>query len=78
MDLTARACALYENSAVPVREIARRAGVTERTIYKYAQKGGWKARYAWQFAPIKGVGGRFIRRADKGKPFARGLGDRSG
>ena len=46
-DLTARVRALYENSAVPVREIARRAGVTERTIYKYAQKGGWKARYAW-------------------------------
>jgi hypothetical protein len=46
-DLTARVRALYENSAVPVREIARLAGVTERTLYKYAQKGGWKARYAW-------------------------------
>jgi hypothetical protein len=46
-DLTARVRALYENSAVPVREIAAVAGVSERTLYKYAQKGGWKARYAW-------------------------------
>jgi hypothetical protein len=107
-DLTARVRALYENSAVPVREVARLAGVTERTLYKYAQKGGWKPRYAWidrggvqrrwranmqsnmqsnvrslaqsetTFAPgnftaVKGAGGRFIARADKGKPFARGL-----
>jgi hypothetical protein len=86
--LTARARALYETSAVPVREIAALAGVTERTIYKYAQKGGWKARYAWvdrggvagrrrrandAFAPAKGAGGRFIRREDSGQPFARGL-----
>ena len=107
--------ALYENSAVPVREVARLAGVTERTLYKYAQKGGWKPRYAWidrggvqrrwradvqslvqsnvrsnvrtlaqskvtgttvapgNFTPVRGAGGRFIARADKGKPFARGL-----
>ncbi len=87
-DLTARVRALYENSAVPVREIAAVAGVTERTLYKYAQKGGWKPRYAWvdrggvarrgrpaagAVAPAKGAGGRFIRRADSGKPFPRGL-----
>jgi hypothetical protein len=96
-DLTARVRALYENSAVPVREIAALAGVTERTLYKYAQKGGRKPRYAWidpggfahrrwqakaqskaTFAPgnstlARGAGGRFIARADKGKPFARGL-----
>lgn len=86
-DLTARVRALYETSAVPVREIARRAGVTERTLYKYARKGGWTARYAWvdrggvarrrraggAVSPVKGAGGRFIRGADKGKPFARGL-----
>ncbi len=80
--------ALYENSAVPVREIAAVAGVTERTIYKYAQRGGWKARYAWvdrggvarrgrpaaeAVAPAQGAGGRFIRREDSGKPFPRGL-----
>ena len=28
---------------------------------------------AGQFTPVKGAGGRFIARADKGKPFARGL-----
>jgi predicted transcriptional regulator len=99
-DLTAHVRALYEGSAVPVAEIARLVGVTERTIYKYAAKQGWKPRYAWrpgggrppkkpqgagkpalrreqrrqaQFAPAKGAGGRFIRRADKVKPFAVGL-----
>jgi hypothetical protein len=85
-DLTARARALYEDSAVPVREIARLCGVTERSIYKYAAKGGWQSHYRWAgsdargegtppaaFAPVKGAGGRFIRREDKGKPVARGL-----
>jgi hypothetical protein len=87
-DLTARVRALYENSAVPVAEIARLAGVTERTLYKYAQKGGWKPRYAWidrgglahrrwrapaPFAPVKGAGARFVMREHKGKPFAHGL-----
>jgi hypothetical protein len=89
--------ALYEDTAVPVREIARRAGVTERTLYKYARRNNWKSRYAWiadgarpparpgrrrwseaseraaQVAPAKGAGGRFIRRDDIGKPFARGI-----
>lgn len=87
MSLTARVRALYEHSAVPVAEIASVAGVTERTIYKYAAKERWTPRYAWaadgsrprgwragkRFAPEKGAGGRFIRRADKGKPFAVGL-----
>jgi hypothetical protein len=85
-DLTERVRALYEGSAVPVREIAARAGVTERTIYKYAAKHAWKPRYRWtpdgarprawrprvRFAPAKGAG-RFIRRDDKGKPIAAGL-----
>jgi hypothetical protein len=85
--------ALYEHSAVPVAEIASVAGVTERTIYKYAAKQRWTPRYAFtwrcagaadgsrprgrraakRFAPQKGAGGRFIRRADKGKAFATGL-----
>jgi hypothetical protein len=90
--------ALYEDTAVPVREIARRAGVTERTLYKYARKSGWTPRYAWtsdgarpagrpqtgaaretgqqraqRFAPVKGAGGRFVRREDAGKPFAQGI-----
>jgi len=82
-NLTERARALYEDSAVPVREIAAVAGVTERTIYKYAAKHAWKPRYRWspdrgwraraKFAPAKGAGARFIRREDKGRPFATGL-----
>jgi hypothetical protein len=81
--LTARVRRLYEDSAVPVREIASLAGVSERTIYKYAARHGWKPRYAWardrgwrarpKFAGVKGAGGRFIRRDDKGKPYRQGL-----
>ena len=85
--LTKRVRKLYEETAVPVREIASLAGVTERTVYKYAAKHDWRPRYRWRpdgarprgwragqrFAPAKGAGGRFIRREDKGKPFAAGL-----
>jgi hypothetical protein len=103
--LTERVRALYEGSVVPVREIARLAGVSERTIYKYVRKGGWRRRHAGPalglsadvfagadaatgaanagggptagaglgFAPVKGAGGRFIRREDKDLPQARGL-----
>jgi predicted transcriptional regulator len=84
-NLTQKARSLYENSAVPVAEIARLCGVTERTIYKYAAKERWTPRYRWaathprrwraeaRVAPVKGAGGRFVRRADKGQPFASGL-----
>jgi hypothetical protein len=73
--------ALYEEDVVPVREIAGIAGVTERTLYKYIEKGGWRRRHACparatadaRFAPVKGAGGRFIRREDKDLPFARGI-----
>jgi hypothetical protein len=41
----ARVRHLYEDTAVPVREIARLAGVTERTLYKYVAKGKWRRRY---------------------------------
>ena len=44
-DLTARIRALYEDTNVPVREIAAIAGVTERTLYKYVEKHGWTKRY---------------------------------
>src|SRR5437764_2546304 len=109
--LSERVRALYEGSVVPVREIARLAGVSERTIYKYVRKGGWRRRHAGPardlpaevlaeadaavaaaaaadavggaetagpgfglgFAPVKGAGGRFIRREDKDLPQARGL-----
>jgi len=43
---TLRVRALYEDSAVPMREIARLAGVHERTLYKYARKCGWRRRNA--------------------------------
>jgi hypothetical protein len=43
--LTARVRALYEGAAVPVREIAKLAGVSERTVYKYVEKHGWQKRY---------------------------------
>jgi hypothetical protein len=92
-DLTVRVRALYEETSVPVREIARLAGVNERTLYKYVEKHNWTRRYRspardaaaagansrWRrqrrdgVAPVKGAGGRFIRRADKDKPFATGL-----
>jgi hypothetical protein len=78
--LTAQVRALYEDSAVPVREIANVTGVSERTIYKYAAKQRWKRRYARapdlsseDLAPARGAGARFIRREDKGQPFAQGL-----
>lgn len=45
-DLIARIRALYEDTSVPVREIAGLAGVSERTLYKYVEKRGWKKRYA--------------------------------
>ena len=46
-DLMAHVRRMYEDSIIPVRDIAQRAGVTERTLYKYARKNNWKPRYAW-------------------------------
>jgi hypothetical protein len=43
--LTERVRDLYENSIVPVREIARLAGVTERTLYRYVERHGWQRRH---------------------------------
>jgi hypothetical protein len=43
--LTEQVRALYEDSVVPVRELAGIAGVSERTLYKYVQKGDWRRRY---------------------------------
>ena len=68
--LTERVRALYQDSVVPVREIARLAGVTERTIYKYARQQGWRPRLA---RLARGAGGRFIALADQAKPHPRGL-----
>jgi hypothetical protein len=68
--VTERARALYEDSVVPVREIARLCGVTERTLYKYAEKGHWRRRHR---RLAKGAGGRFIPLAEEGKPHPTGL-----
>jgi len=86
--------ALYEEGVVPVREIAQHIGVSERTLYKYVQRGRWRRRYAHGVGvgggadadegdgggapcppsrPVRGAGGRFIRRADAGRPHAHGL-----
>lgn len=61
-DLMAQVRALYEATAVPVREIARRAGVAERTLYKYARKQNWKPRYAWTPDGARPVGRAAPRR----------------
>ena len=77
-DLTARVRALYEGSAVPVREIARLADVSERTIYKYVAKGGWTRRHACPArdeAVAAAHRGRRSRSASAFKP-AKGAGGR--
>ena len=68
--LTDRVRALYEGGVVPVREIAALAGVSDRTIYKYAARHGWRPRVT---RLVRGVGGRFVPLADDGKPHAVGL-----
>ena len=69
--LTAHVRDLYEAGVVPVREIAAIAGVSERTLYKYAQKGGWTRRNARRNP--RGAGGRFVAAEDAGLPHASGL-----
>jgi hypothetical protein len=78
--LTERVRVLYEETVVPVREIARLAGVTERTIYKYARKERWTPRLTRLSLdgtaaglPARGAGARFIPGEEAGKPFATGL-----
>src|SRR6478736_1064326 len=44
-ELTEKIRALYEAGVVPVAEIARIAGVHQRTLYKYVAKRGWRRRY---------------------------------
>jgi hypothetical protein len=74
----ARVQALYEDSAVPVSEIARLVAVNERTLYRYVALGNWKRRYPFQkprpdYPQVRGAGGRFIPRADADKPVVHGL-----
>jgi hypothetical protein len=73
--LTLRVRELYEGSVVPVRALARLAGVSERTLYKYVQKGGWRRRY-----PVRGVEAAAASRGRKHAPgrlrTAKGAGGR--
>jgi hypothetical protein len=41
--------ALYENWAAPVAEIARCAGIAERTLYRHVRKGGWRRRHPYRY-----------------------------
>jgi hypothetical protein len=80
--LTEQVRALYEGGVVPVREVARIAGVSERTLYKYVQTLGWTPRVTRRAGDgrptaaqraARGAGGRFMALADADKPHARGL-----
>jgi hypothetical protein len=62
-------CHLYENSALPVREIAHIAGIIERTLYTYVRKGGWRRRN-WRHARYGG--GRLAPADDTAFPEAGG------
>jgi len=68
--LTDRGRALYEDGVVPVREIARLVGVSERTFYHYVRRGGWQRRYRWS---SRGAGGRVVRSIESGDPHACAL-----
>ncbi len=76
--LTDAVRALYEESVVPVAQIARLACVAERTLYKYVARGGWRRRY-----PVRGVeaaaanrGRRRGSRESAHEPQPRGAGGR--
>lgn len=76
--LTAQARALYEDSAVPVREIARLAGVSERTVYKYVIKHDWKRRYRCVARDVAVAAANCGRRWQRAEGFvtAKGAGGR--
>ena len=67
-----RVRALYEDSAVPVREIARLCGVTERTLYKYIARGGWRRRYVR--APGDDASTGSVSGAERGARWLRACG----
>jgi Helix-turn-helix domain of resolvase len=67
-ELMAQVRALYEDSDVSVREIARRAGVTERTLYKYVERHAWRRRYKW------GTRGMAAAAANRGVSWQAGEG----
>jgi hypothetical protein len=57
---------LYEETAMPVREIARLVDRTESLVYKYARRYGWKARPTTLYR-----GGRFLPHTDAERPEHR-------
>ena len=62
--------ALYEDSVVPVAEIARLVGVTERTLYKWVAKFTWRPRVV---RLARGTAGRFAPLAEASRPVATGI-----
>lgn len=66
--LTDRGRALYEAGVVPVRDIARLVGVSERTLYHYVRRGGWRRRW-----PSRGADSRAIHGIEAGDPHAVAL-----
>jgi hypothetical protein len=69
---------LYEQTVVPVREIARLLGVSERTLYKYVARHGWQRRHvciAREDAVRAANRGRILAPRD-GFGCARGAGGR--
>jgi hypothetical protein len=70
--------ALYEAGVVPVREIARLGGITERGIYKYARKHGWTPRVTRLAAGVASTAQRTAasRGASAADFAARGAGGR--
>jgi hypothetical protein len=76
--LTGRVRALYEDSVTPVREIARLIGVSERTLYKYVEKGGWRRRHACPARDAAVAAANAGRAATPGLDFApaKGAGGR--
>ncbi len=62
--LTERVRALYESSVLPVREIARLAQVSERTLYKYVARYGWRRRHVCLDREDA------VRRANRGRHLA--------
>jgi hypothetical protein len=70
---------IYENSVVPVREIARLIGVSERTLYKYVRRHGWARRHVCLEAgplpnPPPQAGEGKIRAASRGQRLTPRLG----
>ena len=74
--LTDRVRALYEDTATPVHEIARLAGVNQRTLYRYVAKGGWRRRYPWRGVEAAAANRGRAHTPRPGPPQPRGAGGR--